>query len=333
MNKKLSIIVPVYNTGKYLRRCLDSLLVQTYKTFEIIAVNDGSTDDSKDILEEYESKYAITVINQNNNGLSAARNTGIDVATGDYLGFVDSDDWIDPDMYELLITELIQFDADMATCRFISLYANEINPELIAEKKRQKEGKPQVYDTLAAAKLILQGKIAQLSAPNKVYKKELFANLRYPVGRNFEDAYIIVDLLLKCNRIVIDPSARYYYFRRSASIMTKPFSLKDYDSVDASQKNYNLVKEKLPGALKEAEMRLIWSHFWILDKAILSTHSELRSQTIKKEIKLLRTNYQTIISNEYLEPNRILAMKVLKFSYQVYYLLVVLRQKGKATND
>ncbi len=116
---KISLIIPIYNTEKYLRRCLDSACNQTYKNMEIICIDDGSTDDSGKIADEYGLKYPnVRVIHQHNKGESAARNKGLEVASGDYIGFMDCDDWIEPDMYEKLITKAIQNQLDIVLCSY-----------------------------------------------------------------------------------------------------------------------------------------------------------------------------------------------------------------------
>ena len=334
MNKKLSIIVPVYNTEKYLERCLDSLVSQTYSSLEIITVNDGSTDNSLNILNKYAQKdKRIMVIDRDNGGLSAARNTGILKATGDYLGFVDSDDWVDRDMYASLIKELEDNSADLVTCGFLPLYAKDLKPEIIEQKKALKAGEVKVYSAKDAAGIILQGKIAQVSACNKLYKRELFNELKYPEGRSHEDTFVIIKLLLECQKVVIDPNVRYYYYHRDDSIITKKLSLADYDLIEASQANYELVKDNYPSVLKQAEMRVLWSHFWLLDKAIIAEDSTLKDKTIKAEVEYLKQHYSQIISNPYLEVNRVKAMKVLKHSYPLYCLLVQLRQRKKKPNE
>lgn len=124
-SKKISVIVPVYNVGEYLRQCVDSILSQTYSNLEIIAVNDGSTDGSGAILDEYREKdIRLIAIHQENQGVSAARNKGLDVATGDYIAFVDADDYIHPEMYEKLVKALEDNQADISFCTRKRVYQN-----------------------------------------------------------------------------------------------------------------------------------------------------------------------------------------------------------------
>ena len=123
----ISIIVPVYNVEKYLSRCLDSILVQTYRDFELILVDDGSTDRSGAICDEYASRdERIKLIRQSNQGLSVARNVGLDAARGDYIGFVDSDDYIHPETYQILLDALLKYDADLSVCGFNYVCENVI---------------------------------------------------------------------------------------------------------------------------------------------------------------------------------------------------------------
>lgn len=135
MSPQISLIIPVYNVENYIIRCLESTIHQTYINLEIILVDDGSTDNSGKICDEYAlSDKRITVIHQTNQGLSMARNNGIDVATGDYISFIDSDDWIEHDMYEFLYHNLIQYKADISMCKFKAI--NELGEEFIMFQKQ-----------------------------------------------------------------------------------------------------------------------------------------------------------------------------------------------------
>lgn len=198
MDDLISIIVPVYNTSKYLEQCIKSILEQTYKKLEIILVNDGSTDQSPQICEKFrKSDSRITVIHQENQGLSAARNKGIEAATGKYLMFVDSDDYIGKDMVETLYSFLIENNADMSMCSFeyvtdtgdrVDVFNNPVKDEVLSNVE-------------SLNKLLEQNSWYYVVAWNKLYKKALWDDLKYPVGYIHEDEAVIHKIFCQCNRI------------------------------------------------------------------------------------------------------------------------------------
>lgn len=178
---EISIIVPVYKVEKYLRKCVDSILAQTFTDFEVILVDDGSPDNSGKICDEYAEKdNRVRVIHKENGGLSSARNAGIDVARGKYLGFVDSDDYIDEDMYEILYENLKIHDADISSVELIPFYGDRY-------KKANKEKKVIILNKKEAIKSVLEGTQFYAYAWNKLYRKELFKDNRYLDGKTFEE--------------------------------------------------------------------------------------------------------------------------------------------------
>lgn len=203
---KISVIIPVYNTEKYLSRCLDSVVNQTFKDLEIICVNDGSTDNSNEILDRYASKdNRITVINQKNGGLSAARNTGLRHASGQYIGFVDSDDWIDIDYYECLIGLAERNNADivMAGMRVVDQdnISDNTTPNMVTNNFVKK------------IKNLPNGGIN-----DKLLKSELFQGLEFPVGRYYEDNVVLLKVMYYSKIVVFTNSVSYYYFMNQSGI-------------------------------------------------------------------------------------------------------------------
>ena len=177
---KISIIVPVYNVEKYLEKCVKSILNQTFTDFELILVDDGTPDSSGVICDQFAEKdERIKVIHKKNGGLSDARNTGIEVAKGEYIGFVDSDDYIAEDMYELLYTNIVNEEADLSICGIYDVYENKEAQKRIRQYM--------ILNKFEAIKVILEAKIVSVHAVNKLYKKELFTHVRYPVGKITED--------------------------------------------------------------------------------------------------------------------------------------------------
>lgn len=212
MTPLFSIIIPVYNVEKYVQTCIDSVISQTYSNLEIIMVDDGSTDTSGQLCDKAAMlDPRIKVIHQKNAGLSAARNAGIDKATGDYLYFVDSDDYIDKNLVETVLNAYSKYDVDI-----VIFGTNVINEDstpkgtidnLQGEFTQQKE----------ALGALLQGEIDDY-AWNKVCKRHIFEQVYYPVGHNWEDAATTYKLFLKTNKIVSIPDRLYYYRSRKDSI-------------------------------------------------------------------------------------------------------------------
>ena len=217
---KLSIIVPVYQVKPYLERCLKSILSQTYNDYEVILVDDGSTDGSQNICDAYAEKYdSISVIHKQNGGLSSARNAGIDVASGEYLMFVDSDDLIHSRTAELEIEILEEYDADAFICplkRFST--EEEIDVYSIIEKL---EG-VSVVTGIDAETGFFNNPIANkyVSSCGKVYKRSLFDDIRFPEGRLFEDEFTTYKLYYKCDKIVVVDTELYFYFINAFGITT-----------------------------------------------------------------------------------------------------------------
>ena len=251
MQELLSIIIPIYNTEKYLRQCLDSVLQQTYVNLEIILVDDGSPDNCPQICDEYAVKdNRIKVIHKTNGGLSSARNAGLDVAMGEWIGFVDSDDWLLPDMYERLYSAVKLENADLAICGY--KYVDESNAPItdnFSYIKNEILAKLDVFNKLIEIKNSFY-----VTAFNKIYAKKIFLNLRFPVGRIHEDEFIVHHIFAKCEKTVTISDILYMYVQREGSIMHKPFSIKRFDRVDAYVDRYNFFK--LQGLYIHAKLSL-----------------------------------------------------------------------------
>lgn len=217
MSEKISIIIPVYNVEKYLRRCLNSIINQTYKDIEIILVDDGSTDNSGKICDEYKEKdNRIVVIHKENGGLSDARNAGIDIAKGKYIGFIDSDDFADIRMYEILYNNLKNTDSDLSIC---NLYQFSDEKEVYGTEDNEKIT---IYNKKEFFENMYNDPLNFVVAWNKLYKKEIFDNIRYPKGRVVEDSAVLHYIIDKCEKIVITNLELIYYFYRNDSILHNP---------------------------------------------------------------------------------------------------------------
>lgn len=230
---EVSVIVPIYNTEKYLRKCVDSILRQTYKNLEVILVNDGSSDDSLKICREYEkSDLRVRVVNKKNGGLSSARNAGLDICTGKYITFVDSDDYLGKDVIRYLIKDVREYNADIA-------YIHEIVVDEKYEKEVDLKGHVKtIYDSRNFLSAICERKI-NCAVWGKLFKRELFDTIRFNKERLNEDFLLLSEMLLRKEiKIVEDTYRGYYYLERTESISRQGFGKSSRDAV------YNTIEMK-----------------------------------------------------------------------------------------
>lgn len=209
--KLISVIVPVYNVEKYLPKCIDSILEQTYRNLEILLIDDGSKDSSPQICDEYAEKDSrIRVIHKENGGLSSARNRGLDEAKGDFVGFIDSDDYIQKDMYEYLMSGIEKYDADISICQRIMVKNDK--------KKPQDREKNEVYDTETAVRKLLNEDIMN-AVWNKLYKKEVVEGIYFPEGRVYESTAVTFQYITRAKKVANLKKSKYYYIMRDGSIV------------------------------------------------------------------------------------------------------------------
>lgn len=293
----ISVIIPVYNVEKYLSECINSVINQSYTNYEILLINDGSTDNSHSICLEYESKYNnITVFNQQNKGLSAARNKGIETSKGDYIAFIDSDDLIHKDFLKTLIYNIE--DSDISICN-VQEFQNsisidyEINNPLKIETYSGKEMNEFLY--LPKLELIT------IIAPNKLYKKSLWDNNRFPLDRLHEDCFIIYKVIDKATTVKLIDTALYFYRKRNDSITaSRTFkSLKDEYEAASEQiiffqqrnqleiiKNANRFRKSLLLLASLDKNWDTWKNYTILNILKDELRTKIKLKLIQKKIRL-----------------------------------------------
>ncbi|WP_346983367.1 glycosyltransferase family 2 protein [Chryseobacterium sp. POE27] len=320
---KISIIIPVYNVEQYLAKCLDSVIRQTYQNIEILVVNDGSKDNSAQIIADYVRKYPdkIKSFNKENGGLSDARNFGVDRATGDYIGFVDSDDYINPSMYEEMIELAERHDAEMVICNI-----QKVDQQgRIIQKLTQVPHMPEKID--------LEKNFSVFSdisyfACNKLFRTELFNGKRFKRNVHFEDIQLIPQLLLMCKTIAQTQNFHYQYLERSDSI-TKTHTEKGLDIFKAiedvegffSKTAYAVrVKELKNFQIFEGVYSFIAYLAFVKDDDVFYRMSENLEQFIsKRDIKL-----KNILNYNRFGKNYLLSLPLKK---SIFYLLFFARQK------
>ncbi len=235
----ISVIIPVYKVEKYVEKCIQSVINQTYENLQIILVDDGSPDNCGKICDEYAKKdHRIEVIHKSNGGLSDARNKGLEIAKGEYIGFVDSDDYIEADMYEVLYNLLKQYNADVSICNFYTVSQGKISI-------KNAENGIKEYNRIEILKEILLDKNIQSYAWNKLYKKELFDEIKYPIGKKYEDIGTTFFLLEKCNKVVVTGKSEYYYINRQDSIVNNVTETTITDYIELIMQRYDYIEENI----------------------------------------------------------------------------------------
>lgn len=248
----ISIIVPVYRVEPYLRKCIDSILEQTYKDLEILLIDDGSPDQCGIICDEYAQKdIRIRVFHTENRGLASARNLGLDNARGDYIGFVDADDWIEPDLYEVLIDKIQ--DADISACGFWYEYQNK--------QRKWNYSQETAFSGVEALRALINGDLKN-TVWSKLYRKECWAAIRFPEGRVHEDIATTYRILLKEYKVVSTPSYLYHYRQRDDSIAgTRSMEhLIDYwDAFYGRYKDLSQAYSNDPGIIEKSLLQVAFS--------------------------------------------------------------------------
>ena len=258
----VSVIVPVYNTADLLPRCVDSLLAQTYSALEVILVDDGSPDGAGVLCDAYaERDGRVRVIHKVNGGLSDARNAGLEAMTGEWFAFVDSDDYVLPDYIGYLFGLAGEYDCKLAVCGFDVAFS---------DGKRLPRGGDARYvlDTRTAMERLFYDRFLTVGAWGKLYHRSLLGEIRFPVGRLFEDAGTTYRFLLQCERIAVGEESRYVYAVRSQSIVTAAFSEKKFDLLDLSDKMCDDVLAVFPDLGKAALRRQVYVRFSTLNQML-----------------------------------------------------------------
>jgi len=251
----VSIIIPVYKVEPYLERCVRSVINQSYKNLEIILVDDGSPDNCPALCDAYAKEDSrIKVIHKPNGGLSDARNAGIELASGSYLAFVDSDDWIESDMIEFLLSNALQYGADISECSFFNVYEDCIKPET------EGRGTITVGDSMAALEGMLDWRNFFPMAWTKLYRAEIFAHIRYPAGKVCEDEFTTHKCYLAARKIVSADTCKYYYDRiRTDSITGGGFKLSYLDTYYGFEERLHYF---LDNKFSKLESKMIERYSW-----------------------------------------------------------------------
>ena len=250
----ISIIVPVYKVENYLDRCVQSIVEQTYSNLEIILVDDGSPDNCGAMCDAWAEKDSrIKVIHKENGGGAQARNAGLDCATGEYIGFVDSDDYILPEMYEVLLGVLHSFDSEIAECGYCTFEADGIITGDAAEYTVR------VFNTEQALFENIRDKVCRQLVWNKLYSRSILEDVRFVEGKLIDDEFFTYRALGNAERTAVTSRILYCYRQQADSIMHQTYSIKRLDVIDAKQERIVFVQENYPALASFARIDLLFS--------------------------------------------------------------------------
>ena len=273
----VSVIIPVYNVEKYLKKCVDSVLNKTYRNLDIILVDDGSTDLSGKMCDELGiDDKRVTVIHKQNGGLSDARNAGLNVARGGYYAFVDSDDYISSDMIEIMVNSARENSCEIAICNMVRF---------------SESGESALFYHPVAQKQILLGEnrfktLKQPSVCNKLFKASLFQNIRFPKGKYYEDTFVYHELLYRAKCVVLTGSNSYWYLERSDSIVGSPkYTSRYFDFIEAVWKRAEFLIENNVKSYGEEACLSLYAAFSSAVKYIK------RDRKNKQNFKIAREQY------------------------------------------
>ena len=271
----ITVIIPVYKVEPYLTKCVESVLAQTYVNLQIILVDDGSPDGCPALCDELaERDERITVIHQKNGGLSAARNAGLDIAAGRYIAFVDSDDYIAPEMFQTLHMALTDTGADLCVCDYLCVDGEGNRVKELTALPRAVMAPEEVYTQLE--KPVYEWRF--VTAVNRLYKKELFDGLRFAVGKLYEDEFLAPHVLAKCGSVAVIPDVLYYYVQRSDSIMGAPVTIRRLDAVQAVMERYDFYRARGLKTLAASALERAYGYLW-------QVITKLDAWKYRKEIK------------------------------------------------
>jgi glycosyltransferase involved in cell wall biosynthesis len=276
---KISIIVPYYNSSKYITRCIESILNQSFKKFELILVDDGSTDDSFSICMKYaKNDERIILLQKENGGQGTARNMGLDIAKGEYIGFVDSDDFINREMYSIMYNSCINNNAELSICGYNTFRSDRLILKPYNNEKARKFNNFELIETYLSTSLVSGGPC------NKLYKKELFKEIRFPSLRMREDSYIMPHILRRVTNAIYVGENLYNWNLKLGSTERSKFTLSNLDAIKSINSLYKVIDEYYPSLISLVDVKSIETKIELL-KRIIHTNSYKKHKDIFHKLK------------------------------------------------
>lgn len=283
MNKLVSVIIPVYNVEKYICECIESVINQTYKNLQIIIINDGSTDNSKNLCNKYANKdNRIIIVNKKNGGAASAKNIGIDIAEGDYIAFLDGDDYLNLDAIEYMVNLIENYNSDIAHCDFYEVYKNKNREEDVIKAEVK------VLETEEMLRKLLTDWKTGLFT-NKMFKKEVIKGIHFIEGRCIDDDFFTYKCIMKSKSIVVSNKITYNYRMRLSSVMQSSDYKKQIliDRINLQTERYENIISSFPYLDKDffyamLDMFIILSRDYFIDEVIINDLKLILKKYIKK---------------------------------------------------
>lgn len=255
----ISVIVPVYKVEAYLDKCVSSIVGQTYKNLEIILVDDGSPDNCPAKCDDWAKRDSrVSVIHKANGGLSDARNAGMAIATGELIGFVDSDDWISPNMYQLLYDHMLADDSDIVACGVEMIWEDDTHSKMLTNPGHC------ILNTEEAMRAIVEESWLKQPVWYKLYKTVLIQDIPFPVGKYHEDVFWSYRAVARARKVSVFDTPCYHYSQRAGSIMGAKYSIKRLDALEGKEQRNSFIHNRFPELAAESEADLLFSCLYIM---------------------------------------------------------------------
>lgn len=323
----ISVIIPCYNVEKYIDRCVESVLNQTYRNLEIILVDDGSTDSTGKICDRYsQTDRRIRVVHQKNGGLSSARNTGLKVATGMYIGFVDSDDWIERDFYSYLFDLMNRYRVDIAQCAYFLTDGRTKFSEFGEEIKKVNQ------DELMNIFFRTKGEASNSSVWNRLYKHDVIRGIAFPDGYVNEDVFFSYFVFLRTNDAVISNQPKYNYFINSEGITRGALRKQDLSLYYVWDKVIEDARKNNPQYYEKAVLNRQRAIFTLLSKYVIYGTSDkevFSSEWMGEQIRELRGAYRQLMRSKALDKKRKVLLLFLCISPSMLRIIYVSLKKSR----
>lgn len=315
----ISVVVPVYNVEAYLGKCINSIIKQSYKELDIILINDGSTDNSGEICENYKKiDSRISVINKENGGQSDARNVGIKNAKGEFITFIDSDDYITTNYISSLFGLLKQYNADIS---IVSYY-------YVTSKRKidNSTGEVSVMDSKIAIRRMLLDDGFDMGPWAKMYRTDYFKKINFPVGKFFEDSLTTYQIFAEADRIVLGSEPLYYYVNRADSTVNEIFNEKKLDLIEMNKSMEVFINNQYPDLSSEAHRRVVWAYFSTLNQVLSSDDDKIIELYAPELVENIFEEENFIRNNNFLPKRdkiafailRIFGLKAYKIAWNIY---------------
>lgn len=319
--RKVSVVIPVYKVENYIKKCVDSIINQTYENIEIILVDDGGNDNCPKICDEYAKKdQRIKVIHKENGGLSDARNEGIKNSTGDYIMFVDSDDWVDTKIIEHLVKIKEKYNADIAICNRFYAYEDGSN-----KLKYDDTNKILKMNSDEALIELCSFNNFDMSAWAKLYNNNLFDNIKFPVGKLCEDYYIMYQLFDLCQGVVYSSKPLYYYLQRKGSI-TKNNKKILMDYIYASNLQTEFICKNKKSLIKYVKTSNMLSYMTVYNQC-LDNGNKISGNQLKEFRKNVKSNLKYLKSNDKISNARKIQIYLFCYNILFYDLAIKIYKK------